>query len=41
VVYPGAVWYYSCSPAVLEKIIQQHLIKGEVVEQYVFARANL
>jgi (2Fe-2S) ferredoxin len=41
VVYPGAVWYHSCSPAVLEKIIEQHLIKGEVVEQYVFARANL
>lgn len=36
VVYPDNIWYHSCTPDVIEKIIQEHFIAGKPVKEYIF-----
>jgi (2Fe-2S) ferredoxin len=39
-VYPDQVWYRNATPEVIERIIQEHLLQDQIVEEYVISVPN-
>jgi (2Fe-2S) ferredoxin len=41
VVYPEGTWYHGMTPEKIPQLVQQHLVEGRPVEEWMFARNAL
>jgi len=41
VIYPDGAWYHNCTPDVIERILQEHVLAGNPVGEYLFAVGDL
>lgn len=39
-IQPDGIWYYNVTEANLDRIIKQHLVEGDPVEDLIYHRAN-
>lgn len=40
-IYPDGTWYHRATPQVIEEIIQKHILKNEIVTEYLFHQHQL
>jgi len=38
---PDGAWYGQCSPAVLDRIVEEHLLAGDPVDEYLISARNV
>jgi (2Fe-2S) ferredoxin len=41
VVYPEGTWCHGMTPDKIERLVQEHLIEGKPIEEWIFAKGAL